>query len=167
MRVAAALARIWPRTVPVAPLRPAESGDAPDLAAILSDWIENTPWVPRIHSRAEHVGFASRLISGMEVVVAGQPAQGFLARRDGFIHALYIATDARGAGLGGRLLDAAKLASDHLTLWTFQANAPARKFYARQGFAEVEFGSGVGNDEGLPDVRLVWTRDRDRETDHG
>jgi hypothetical protein len=41
-------------------------------------------------------------------------------------------------------------------LWTFQANAPARRFYERHGFGAVEFGDGSGNEEGEPDVRYVW-----------
>ena len=48
-------------------------------------------------------------------------------------------------------------AAGHLTLWTFQANDGARRFYAREGFREVEFTDGAGNAEKLPDVRLEWT----------
>ena len=40
-------------------------------------------------------------------------------------------------------------------LWTFVANAPARRFYAREGFVEVRR-TGGENEEGLPDVLLKW-----------
>ena len=146
------------------PLRPARAGDAPALAAILSGWIDATPWMPRIHTYDEDRGFARHLIAEMEVTVCcrrplgllrGRPL-GFLARRDHFIHALYLAPEARRRGLGRRLLRAAKAESGDLTLWCFQSNGPARAFYASEGFREVEFGDGSGNDEGLPDVRLEW-----------
>lgn len=156
-------------------LRPATEADAPALAAILSDWIDATPWMPRRHSRLEERGFVLRLIREMTVTVAmapgatGGPARprGFLARRDGFIHALYLAPQARRRGLGRRLLDAAKAEAPALELWVFQANAPARAFYRAQGFAEAESGDGSGNDEGLPDLRLVWQRAATGEAEHG
>jgi L-amino acid N-acyltransferase YncA len=142
-------------------LRPARPEDAPALGAILSDWIDETDWMPRLHSRDEDHGFAARLIAEMQVMVAearGQPV-GFLARREHFVHALYLSAAARGRGIGRRLLAAAQDVADELTLWTFQANHAAREFYAALGFREVETGDGAGNDEGLPDVRLAWRRD--------
>jgi GNAT superfamily N-acetyltransferase len=141
-------------------LRPARPADADALAAILSDWIDQTEWMPRIHTRDEDRGFAGHLIEAMSVTVAehGSRPVGFLARREGFIHALYLDAHARGLGIGRRLVAAAQAAVDELTLWSFQANAPALAFYAALGFAEAERGDGSGNDEGLPDVRLVWRR---------
>jgi ribosomal protein S18 acetylase RimI-like enzyme len=141
-------------------LRPARPGDAAALGAILSDWADETEWLPRTHSRDEDRGFAGHLIGAMSVTVAvagGRPV-GFLARREGYIHALYLAAHARGMGIGRRLVAAAQAAADELTLWTFQANAPARAFYDALGFAEAERTDGAGNDEGLPDVRLLWRR---------
>lgn len=73
----------------------------------------------------------------------------------GEISALYLAPAARGRGLGKALLDEAK-GQGRLSLWTFQANPGARAFYRREGFREVEFTAGAGNDEKLPDVRLEW-----------
>ena len=60
----------------------------------------------------------------------------------------------------GRRMSArrAKARSPRLELWTFQANTRARAFYAREGFAEVKLTDGQGNDEELPDVRMVWNR---------
>ena len=84
--------------------------------------------------------------------------QGFLARDGEMIHALYLRPKARRRGFGKALLDQAKAETPRLTLWAFQANAQARRFYAREGFAEVEETDGAGNDEKLPDVRLTWER---------
>ena len=134
--------------------------DLPHLAAILSDWIDETPWMPRLHTRDENEGFLRMLAAGHVLRVArlnGAPA-GFLARRDGEVDALYLAPGARGQGLGAALLAEAKAAEDALGLWTFQANVGARAFYARQGFAETRLTDGAENDERLPDVRLEWRR---------
>ena len=143
-----------------AALRPARPADAAALGAILSDWIDATPWMPRIHSRDQDRGFAARMIAEMTVTVAVVDAPaGFLARRAHFIHALYLTADARRGGIGRLLLDDAKAGARRLTLWTFQANHPARRFYVREGFAEVERTDGAGNDEHLPDLRLEWNAD--------
>ena len=42
------------------------------------------------------------------------------------------------------------------TVWCFQ-HIPARQFYHRHGFVEVEYTDG-NNDEKLPDVRMEWRR---------
>jgi ribosomal protein S18 acetylase RimI-like enzyme len=142
-------------------LRPARSTDAGKVGAILSAFVDGTDWMPRLHSRAEDVAWAGVMIDRGWVTVAeddnGQVA-GFIASEGGFIHALYVAPGPR-RGIGRTLLDAAKTKADRLELWTFSANAQARRFYERQGFAEVETSDGAGNDEGLPDVRLVWHKE--------
>ena len=111
------------------------------------------------HSPREDRRFLSRLIAEQEVTTLRdwRGAQGFLARDGEVVHALYLAPRARGRGK--RLLDRAKAQSRRLELWTFQDNAGARAFYAREGFAEVEMTDGNGNDAKLPDVRLVWEGD--------
>ncbi|MEM8578855.1 MAG: GNAT family N-acetyltransferase [Pseudomonadota bacterium] len=138
-------------------LRPARPEDALACGAILSAFIDGTDWMPRLHSRAEDIGFCGMMIDRGWVTVAGQPAQGFLAREDAFIHALYVAPDRQGRGIGKALLDAAK-AAPRLELWTFQANLRAQAFYRREGFTEAERTDGARNDEGLPDIRFTWGR---------
>jgi len=81
-----------------------------------------------------------------------------LARAACDIHSLYVARHAQGKGVGKALLDDAKTRSDHLELWTFQANRGAQRFYKREGFRAVETTDGTRNEEGLPDVRFVWFR---------
>ena len=145
-------------------LRAATPLDAGVVGGILSACIDATPWLPRIHSRAEDLAFAGTMIARGWVTLAETetgPA-GFIARDGAKVHALYIDAAARGRGLGRALIEDAKAQSPALELWTFQANTPAQRFYARAGFAEVERTDGAGNDEGLPDIRLIWTRDTER-----
>lgn len=140
-------------------IRPATPQDATACAGILSDWVAETPWFPKLHTRDQDLAFVTGLLGREAVTVAqidGQIA-GFMARNDTQITQLFLAAPHRGQGLGERLLRVAQSARNSLSLWTFQANTGARRFYARHGFAEVETTAG-DNMEKLPDVRLEWRR---------
>ncbi|MFG2261536.1 GNAT family N-acetyltransferase [Streptomyces sp. NPDC048720] len=70
---------------------------------------------------------------------------------------LYLDPGWRGRGVGDRFVALAKERSPQgLTLWTFQVNKPAHRFYERHGFVAVEHTDGSGNEEREPDVRYVW-----------
>jgi RimJ/RimL family protein N-acetyltransferase len=82
-----------------------------------------------------------------------------LAPADAEVHwveRLYVAADAVGTGLGSELLSfvlaPAQRRDRVVRLWTFQANAGARRFYERQGFVPVRFTDGRDNIERCPDV---------------
>lgn len=140
-------------------LRPATPLDAGDVGAILSAWIDETPWMPRIHTRAEDISFAGMMVErGWVTVAEEQTMTGFMAREGAIIHALYVAPDARGQGVGSCLLTEAQHSADHLSLWTFQENTRAQTFYERHGFAETMRTEGDRNDEGLPDILYQWRR---------
>ncbi len=136
-------------------LRDAARSDLPAIAGVLGDWCRDTPWMPKLHSRDEDLGFVGALFGTHVIRVGFAGGLGFLARKGSQIDALYLAPAARGRGLGKALLDEAKVAGA-LTLWTFQANAGARAFYRREGFAEVRLTDGETNDEKLPDVMMEW-----------
>jgi ribosomal protein S18 acetylase RimI-like enzyme len=75
----------------------------------------------------------------------------------GELDQLYVAPDRLGSGIGRRLLDTAKERSpEGLTLYTFQVNDRARRFYERNGFVAEAFGDGTSNEEHQPDVRYAW-----------
>ncbi|MEO1550489.1 MAG: GNAT family N-acetyltransferase [Pseudomonadota bacterium] len=134
--------------------------DAPALGAILTAWVAETHWMPKLHNPSEDVAFVGRTIASDTVRVAlgddGRPL-GFLARSAGYISCLYVASEARGQGTGTCLLAEAKQAADRLCLWTFAQNTGARRFYARNGFAQTGETAG-DNAEGLPDVELTWVK---------
>lgn len=68
---------------------------------------------------------------------------------------LYVAGSAAGRGIGSALLGVAQRElGERVQLWTFQANAGARRFYERHGFVAVEETDG-DNEEGAPDVRYL------------
>ena len=141
-------------------LRAARTTDAGRVGDILSAFIDDTPWMPRIHSRAQDLGFAADLIDRgwVSVALAGEQVAGFAARDGETVHALYISERMWGRGLGTMLVHQMQAAEDRLSLWTFQANTRAQEFYAHLGFQEIERTDGAGNDEGLPDIRMEWSR---------
>jgi GNAT superfamily N-acetyltransferase len=73
-----------------------------------------------------------------------------------WVDQLYVAPDWTSKGVGSRLLDIAKQRRPRgLQLWTFQANAGARRFYERHGFVATATTEG-DNEEEAPDVRYRW-----------
>jgi GNAT superfamily N-acetyltransferase len=88
----------------------------------------------------------------------GDELSGIIAFSDGWIEQLYVLPSAHGRGIGTELLDVAKDAHERLELWTFQRNAPARRFYEARAFVLVEETDGTRNEEKEPDARYVWTR---------
>ncbi|MCT9084244.1 GNAT family N-acetyltransferase [Streptomyces fulvoviolaceus] len=82
---------------------------------------------------------------------------GVMVLADGLLSQLYLDPDWRGRGIGDRFVALAKERSPQgLTLWTFQVNKPAHRFYERHGFVESERTDGSGNEEREPDVRYLW-----------
>lgn len=137
--------------------RPLDAGAVGD---ILSEFIDTTPWMPRVHTRAEDLAHASRMIDlgWVQIARSGEAVLGFLALEGEQLNALYVAKSVRSRGIGMRLLEAAKSGLSRMTLWTFQKNEAAQRFYLRHGFGEVARTQGEGNDEGLPDIRFEWLR---------
>ena len=136
----------------------AHIGHAPRLVAILWAFARATPWLPRARSPLTDLWVMLLAIRRGWVRVAFDrhgPAA-FIARDGQRIHALYVHPRARGQGLGRALLEQAKTEQTRLDLWVLAANRAARAFYARQGFAEAGHSPGLGNDENLPDLRMVW-----------
>ena len=150
------------RASDAATLRTARPEDAAACAAIFNAWVDATDWLPRVHPPgdvARHYREMVMQVCRVTVAEVDGAMAGFIAvDGEGYVGGLYVAPEARGRGIGAALLDAAKRERpEGLTLWTFAANAPARRFYARQGFAELG-GTDGENDEGLPDVRFGWPR---------
>lgn len=142
-------------TEPGPDLRPAVLRDAPAIARIMQDWLDDTPWIPDLHSLDETVDFCARtLIARYATTVAGDPPAGFLSvDPDNTIAALYV--HPTGTGTGTALLRHAQTAYRKLGLWVFEANEGAIRFYQRHGFAETRRSAG-DNAEGLPDIRMEW-----------
>ncbi|UXY26921.1 GNAT family N-acetyltransferase [Streptomyces sp. HUAS TT20] len=91
------------------------------------------------------------------VADAGGTVVGVMVLDEGLLSQLYLDPGWRGRGLGDRFMAVAKDRRPRgLTLWTFQVNKAAHRFYERHGFVAAEFADGSDNEEREPDVRYVW-----------
>ena len=142
--------------MPMTEPRPATSDDAPAIAKIMQDWLDETPWIPDLHTLDQTIGFCRNVLIGKyDTTVAGDPPTGFISvEPDQSIAALYVAPTGRGTGTA--LLKHAMAHHDRLELWVFQANTDAIRFYDRHGFSEIRRTDGADNDEKLPDIRMGW-----------
>ncbi len=84
---------------------------------------------------------------------------GIIAFREAWIDQLYILPVWQGRGIGTALLQIAQDRFDRLSLWTFQRNQRARRFYEKHGFVPVNETDGSRNEEKEPDVMYSWRRD--------
>ena len=139
---------------------------AADAAAIAEVYIESrrdaARYFPTIHSDNEIRGWiASYLVPKLEVWVAEDGTAGkiigMMALEGDMLEQLYIAPGSQRRGVGDGLLALAmRERPARLRLWTFQANAPARRFYEARGFRAIEFTDGERNQERTPDVLYEW-----------
>ena len=105
----------------------------------------------------EVVGHTDMWVADLDGVVVGLLV--LTHERDGsWIDHLYLDPSWMGRGLGDRFMELVRRRCPNgAQLWTFQSNAPARRFYERHGAVAEEFGDGRGNEERHPDVRYRWT----------
>lgn len=116
---------------------------------------------PLIHDdESVNAWMACHVLAATEVWIArlagDATSVGFLAIEGHQLDQLYVDPDLTGRGIGSSLLSLAKKKRpDGLSLWTFTANAGARRFYERHGFVPVRATSG-DNEEQAPDVLYRW-----------
>ncbi|MGW7327650.1 GNAT family N-acetyltransferase [Streptomyces sp. NPDC054840] len=142
-------------------LRRADDSDAAPAADVwLRSFASALPTVRCAHDEADvRDWFARVLVPQYEtwVAVPGSGVVGVMVINGGELKQLYLDPTWRGRGLGDRFMSLAKeRRPDGLTLWTFQVNEPARRFYERHGFIAVERTDGLRNDEREPDIRYLW-----------
>ncbi len=141
-------------------VRRATAADAGAIAEVYLDSFHATYAFPLAHTDDEvRTWIREVIVPDREtwVAVDGERVVALLVVGPDELDQLYVAPDRLGTGIGRRLVDLAKDRSpDGLTLYTFQVNARARRFYERNGFIVDRLGDGSANEEGQPDVRYVW-----------
>lgn len=136
----------------------------PDAGAVADVWLRSysaaLPTVVRGHSDDEvRAYFRDVVVPERETWLAEVDGRvvGVMVLAGDLLSQLYLAPEWRGRGVGDRFVALAKeRCPQGLTLWTFQVNKPAHRFYERHGFVAVEYTDGSGNEEREPDVRYVW-----------
>ena len=143
-----------------AAIRLARSQDVVACAAIVNHWLDETDWMPRLHSAEDVLKHYRDVVyrdRKMLVVAAKERVIGFVAiDAEQTITALYVQSGFRNQGVGHLLLETVKIEfPKHLQLWTFQKNVDAQRFYLREGFEVINRTDG-DNDEGLADLLMEW-----------
>ena len=144
-----------------ATLRPATAADAPRVASLLIDTRSAfMPYAPSAHPDGEVREWVARyLVPSGGVTVAelrGQVVAAMATEQSGaFSWVTQMAVDPAlvGQGIGSLLLaQAMRTLAPPIRLYTFQANAGARRFYELHGFQAIKLTDGQANEERCPDV---------------
>ncbi len=140
-------------------LRPAAPDDAPAVAEVVLRARAHAPMPPGVHTEDEvRDWIAGRVLAGdVWVAEAAGTVVAMMELSGAWLDQLYVVPEYAGRGVGSALVDVAKsLRPGGFGLWVFVENEPARSFYAHRGLVELESTDGTGNEEGAPDLRMVW-----------
>jgi len=139
--------------------RRATSTDAGAVATVFTAALKSMAFFPKLHSEEEDRAFVRAFIEDGETWIAlhdGCVIGLACIEGDRLAH-LYVDPAHHNCGTGTALLERVKRERPlGFDLWTFKANAGARRFYERHGCIAVEFTDGSRNEEKLPDVRYAW-----------
>ena len=138
-------------------IRNATRDDLPALGEIVFAWEQRTKWMHSSHTAEEIASFLNDAFEERVILVAGTPAQAYLAfdperQRIGGLYC-----NISGKGIGKALIDRIKEGRDFLWLNTHEPNHAAQKFYKREGFVEVS-NEGAEPSNIVPELRMEWRR---------
>jgi len=144
-------------------IRPAGPDDVDAIAELYERSFATLSFLPTLHTLEEHRAWFGQVVAEREVWVWEEESAilGFVALDDAMLDFLYLEPEMTGRGIGSALLNHAKeRRPGGFTLWTFQQNEGARRFYERGGLRAIRFTHGEGNEEKMPDVLYEWHPDR-------
>ena len=140
-------------------LRSGERKDIAQIALMLRTSYDRMPYIPRLHTADEDLAYVAGLLSDHEVWVAddGEGVRGFAVLSADQLLQIHVSPDDQNRGVGSLLLDKAKeRLPEGFSLWVFQQNTGARRFYERHGLELVRETDGQGNEENEPDAQYAW-----------
>ncbi len=145
----------------MARIRRANRRDSDAIAGVHRRARAGMAYLPQnIYSAAEITAWIRHEVLAKDdvwVAVIEGRAIAFAALGGGFLNHLYVHPDHQGRGIGAALLDRAKAeAAEGLSLWAFEPNMGAIRFYERHGFVTCETTDGQGNEEKIPDRLMAW-----------
>lgn len=112
-----------------------------------------------IHSFEDHRNFLNNRLAKqyqIDLALIDDKVVGMIAYNKSEVSQLYIHVDYQGNGIGQTLLDKVKeQSSGRLTLYTFEVNVNAQRFYEKNGFIIIR--KGHENEENLPDILYEWS----------
>lgn len=115
---------------------------------------------PTLHSLEETYEFYREVFRKGPIWGAfdGPVLLGHMALEPGWIEHLYVEPVWHRHGIGQALVAIAQREQDDLQLWTYQANARARRLYEAAGFVAEEYGFDPEHGDCVPNVRYRWRR---------
>ena len=139
-------------------IRRADPHDVEAIVAVFEPSFATLDFLPALHTHAEHLAFFDRCVAEDEAWVWDEDGiRGFAILHGHELSHLYVAARSLGRGIGSELLDKTKERRPQgFTLWVFQANERARRFYERHGLECVRLTDGSGNEEQAPDALSEW-----------
>ena len=139
-------------------IRRGTSEDVEAIARLFDRALAAMTYLPVVHTFEEDLAwFGARVSDGEAWVWDDGAVHGYMLLGAAELLHLYLDADYTRRGIGTQLLALAKeRRPDGFTLWTFQQNEGARRFYERHGLRAIELGDGSGNEERVPDVRYEW-----------
>jgi len=117
-------------------------------------------YIPRLHTPEEDLAYITGLFADHEVWVANgdDGVLGFAVLSADQLLQLHVKPEEQNKGIGGLLLARAKeRRPEGFSLWVFQQNEGARRFYERHGLELVKLTDGKGNEEREPDAQYAWS----------
>ena len=149
-------------SLPRVAFRRASVADAAEVATVyIASRRGAAAYLPTVHSDAEiRAWVVDYMVPKRETWVAEDTGRivAVLVLDGDEVDQFYVAPAEQRRGVGDAMLAHAKqLRPAGLRLYTFQRNAPARRFYEARGFVAKEFNDGSRNEEREPDVLYEWT----------
>lgn len=115
-----------------------------------------------LHTFNEGIYFLNNVLSKDNIIYIALDESkdkviGMLAFNENEINQLYIHVNYQRKGIGKKFLDIAKgNSAGRLTLYTFEVNQKAQRFYEKNGFKII--GRGYENEENMDDIKYEWVR---------
>jgi ribosomal protein S18 acetylase RimI-like enzyme len=143
-------------------IRRARSADAEEVATVyIASQRGAADHIPIIHTDPEiRAWVINHMVPERETWVADDRGRivAVMVLDGEMVDQMYVAPAEQRRGVGDAMLShAKKLRPARLRLYTFQSNAPARRFYEARGFVAIAFNDGERNEERAPDVLYEWT----------
>jgi ribosomal protein S18 acetylase RimI-like enzyme len=133
--------------------------DVDAIAELYERSFATLTFLPTLHTLEEHRAWFGQVVDQREMWVWEEEGAilGFIVLGDTTVDYLYVEPEMTGRGIGSALLDHAKeWRPGGFSLWTFQQNEGARRFYERHGLRVIRLTDGEGNEEKTPDALYAW-----------
>jgi ribosomal protein S18 acetylase RimI-like enzyme len=141
-------------------IRKATAADSPRCAEVHTLARQSMRYLPLLHAPAEVSAWMHDVVIARQCVWVAEidgRIVGYAALGGGMLTHLYVEPGSQRRGLGTALLAWIKAAvPGGFSLWTFQPNLEAIRFYERHGFRTVRETDGSANEERVPDQLMHW-----------